>query len=67
LAAYLIGIQPSSKAVKAKKLTVGAQFKNSLAELMAEMSVAQPHFIRCIKPTETKVMRARTDVTMCLN
>eukprot|EP00042_Codosiga_hollandica_P039796 m.336479 g.336479 ORF g.336479 m.336479 type:complete len:957 (+) comp55698_c0_seq1:23-2893(+) len=40
---------------KGKKVTVGAQFKNSLAELMSEMSVAQPHFIRTIKPNEQKV------------
>jgi len=40
---------------KGKKGTVGSQFKSSLAELMSEMSVAAPHFVRTIKPNEQKV------------
>ena len=42
-------------AAKSKKGTVGSSFKASLAELMSEMSVAAPHFIRTIKPNEQKV------------
>lgn len=38
---------------KGKKATVGAQCKNLLAGLMAEMNVAQPHFVRCIKAQRT--------------
>ncbi len=47
--------QMSKAAQKGKKGTVGMQFKNSLAELMSEMSVAAPHFIRCIKSNERKL------------
>lgn len=39
---------------KENRLTVGASFKFSLAELMEEMNRAQPHFIRCIKPNLDK-------------
>ena len=45
----------SKAASKSKKGTVGTQFKTSLAELMSEMSVAAPHFVRCIKSNERKV------------
>ncbi|XP_070543651.1 myosin-IIIb-like isoform X2 [Ptychodera flava] len=37
-----------------RKLTLGAQFKNSLNVLMEKMSACNPHFIRCIKPNTTK-------------
>eukprot|EP00730_Choanoeca_flexa_P004848 TRINITY_DN11819_c4_g2_i1.p1 TRINITY_DN11819_c4_g2~~TRINITY_DN11819_c4_g2_i1.p1 ORF type:complete len:960 (+),score=384.84 TRINITY_DN11819_c4_g2_i1:74-2953(+) len=39
---------------KTKKTTVGAEFKDSLVALMTEMSKAQPHFVRCIKPNHQK-------------
>eukprot|EP00054_Salpingoeca_dolichothecata_P009067 m.51369 g.51369 ORF g.51369 m.51369 type:complete len:987 (+) comp18146_c0_seq1:26-2986(+) len=39
---------------KAKKTTVGGEFKKSLASLMTEMSSAAPHFIRCLKPNLAK-------------
>eukprot|EP00049_Salpingoeca_infusionum_P017711 m.354083 g.354083 ORF g.354083 m.354083 type:complete len:962 (-) comp16916_c0_seq1:372-3257(-) len=42
------------QAARAKKTTVGADFKDSLIKLMAEMSNAAPHFIRCIKPNHVK-------------
>ena len=29
--------------------------QNSLAELMAKMNAASPHFVRCIKPNMTKM------------
>ncbi|XP_013414025.1 unconventional myosin-XVI-like [Lingula anatina] len=35
-------------------LTVAYHFKNSLADLMAKMNSASPHFIRCIKPNMDK-------------
>ncbi|XP_077989266.1 myosin-IIIa-like [Glandiceps talaboti] len=37
-----------------KKLTLGAQFKNSLSVLMERMSACNPHFIRCVKPNTAK-------------
>ena len=40
---------------KAKALTVGAQFKNSLQVLIEKMNQASPHFVRCIKPNHSKV------------
>lgn len=39
---------------KAKKTTVGADFKMSLIKLMEEMSSAEPHFVRCVKPNHAK-------------
>ena len=39
---------------KESKSTVGQNFKVSLASLMVEMSRAQPHFVRCIKPNLDK-------------
>ena len=53
----LIVAQMNKAAAKSKKGTVGSAFKASLAELMSEMSVAAPHFIRCIKPNEQKVQQ----------
>ena len=46
------------------KLTVGAQFKNSLQVLIEKMNQANPHFVRCIKPNHSKVItRIYTDIT----
>ncbi|XP_013394776.1 myosin-IIIb isoform X2 [Lingula anatina] len=44
-----------------RKLTVGTQFKNSLQVLMERMSVATPHFVRCIKPNNDKLPKAFDD------
>uniref|UniRef100_A0A0B7B7S5 Myosin motor domain-containing protein n=1 Tax=Arion vulgaris TaxID=1028688 RepID=A0A0B7B7S5_9EUPU len=38
----------------ARKLTVGAQFKNSLNILMERMTSATPIFVRCLKPNYLK-------------
>lgn len=46
---------------KVKKTTVGNEFKISLASLMTEMSAAQPHFIRCIKPNLKKIPNDYSD------
>ena len=35
--------------------TLGGQFKISLQVLMEKMSVANPHFVRCIKPNHQKL------------
>jgi myosin-3 len=36
------------------KLSASAMFKNSLLDLLDKMQVAQPHFIRCVKPNNDK-------------
>jgi myosin-3 len=41
-------------AAKGNKKTVGDAFKNSLHDLITEMSACQPHFVRCIKPNLEK-------------
>lgn len=38
-----------------RKQSVGAQFKHSLAVLMEKMFAASPHFVRCIKPNNSKL------------
>ncbi|CAH1797083.1 unnamed protein product [Owenia fusiformis] len=43
-----------NKATKERKLTVGAQFKNSLQVLMERMTTSNPVFVRCIKPNNQK-------------
>ncbi|KAF6019198.1 hypothetical protein EB796_022501 [Bugula neritina] len=49
-------IRPSTSAPSnSKKLTVGTQFKNSLQELIRQMSKANPHFIRCLKPNASRL------------
>ncbi|CAK1548997.1 unnamed protein product [Leptosia nina] len=37
-----------------QKQTVGAQFRQSLSALMATLSATTPHYVRCIKPNDTK-------------
>ncbi|XP_067668007.1 unconventional myosin-XVI-like isoform X2 [Haliotis asinina] len=34
--------------------TMAYQFKNSLTEMMAKLQSCEPHFIRCIRPNETR-------------
>mmetsp|Transcript_18076 Transcript_18076/g.22259 ORF Transcript_18076/g.22259 Transcript_18076/m.22259 type:complete len:799 (-) Transcript_18076:2314-4710(-) len=38
-----------------KKKTIGAKFKDQLAELMTTLQMTHPHFVRCIKPNNDKV------------
>jgi len=40
---------------KKKANTVCTRFRESLAELMAKLDEAQPHFVRCIKPNQERV------------
>lgn len=39
---------------KSRKISLGAQFKDSLNQLMETLSKTEPHYIRCVKPNETK-------------
>lgn len=43
---------PSSQ--KSNRKTVGSQFRNSLNMLMSTLNATTPHYIRCIKPNDTK-------------
>ncbi|XP_069363940.1 unconventional myosin-Va isoform X1 [Maniola hyperantus] len=45
--------QPPRRA-SGQKQTVGAQFRASLSALMATLSATTPHYVRCIKPNDTK-------------
>ncbi|VDO75208.1 unnamed protein product [Onchocerca flexuosa] len=40
--------------VNKKPLTAGTIFKNSMSDLMKQLSTKEPHYIRCIKPNEIK-------------
>eukprot|EP00026_Physarum_polycephalum_P002483 Phypoly_transcript_02490.p1 GENE.Phypoly_transcript_02490~~Phypoly_transcript_02490.p1 ORF type:complete len:810 (+),score=170.22 Phypoly_transcript_02490:150-2579(+) len=42
------------KGVKARPVTAGFQFKNSVAELLKSLYACQPHYIRTIKPNDEK-------------
>ncbi|XP_056407834.1 unconventional myosin-X-like isoform X2 [Hyla sarda] len=46
--------QISQDKASTRKMSVGAQFRRSLAVLMEKMYAANPHFIRCIKPNNEK-------------
>ncbi|CAH0599852.1 unnamed protein product [Chrysodeixis includens] len=45
--------QPGRRA-SGQKQTVGSQFRLSLSALMATLSATTPHYVRCIKPNDTK-------------
>nr|XP_026483692.1 unconventional myosin-Va [Vanessa tameamea] len=45
--------QPARRA-SGQKATVGAQFRASLSALMGTLSATTPHYVRCIKPNDTK-------------
>lgn len=53
-----VKILPSSKQVpdlsKQHKKTVGSQFRDSLNLLMATLNATTPHYVRCIKPNDSK-------------
>ncbi|XP_043471362.1 unconventional myosin-Va isoform X1 [Leptopilina heterotoma] len=44
----------SSSAPKQHKKTVGSQFRDSLNMLMSTLNATTPHYVRCIKPNDTK-------------
>ncbi|KAJ8707039.1 hypothetical protein PYW08_011173 [Mythimna loreyi] len=45
--------QPPRRA-SGQKQTVGSQFRASLSALMSTLSATTPHYVRCIKPNDTK-------------
>lgn len=45
--------QPPRRA-SSHKHTVGSQFRQSLSALMCTLSATTPHYVRCIKPNDTK-------------
>ncbi|KDO28056.1 hypothetical protein SPRG_20216 [Saprolegnia parasitica CBS 223.65] len=47
-------VDNSLQSTEAVSLSVGAQFRYQLQELMAKISAATPRYIRCIKPNEEK-------------
>ena len=44
----------SKKDQKGNKSTVGAQFHESLNALMESITATSPHYVRCLKPNDTK-------------
>lgn len=38
-----------------RKKSLGSQFKKQLVELMATLNATDPHFVRCVKPNESKI------------
>ncbi|XP_011251964.2 unconventional myosin-Va isoform X2 [Camponotus floridanus] len=45
---------PTNVSNKQNKKTVGSQFRDSLNMLMATLNATTPHYVRCIKPNDSK-------------
>ncbi|XP_070536020.1 unconventional myosin-Va-like isoform X2 [Ptychodera flava] len=45
---------PLKGGLKQHKQTVGSQFRDSLTSLMKTLNATNPHYIRCIKPNDSK-------------
>lgn len=46
--------KPSASANKTHKKSVGSQFRDSLNMLMTTLNATTPHYVRCIKPNDSK-------------
>ncbi|XP_015519328.2 unconventional myosin-Va isoform X1 [Neodiprion lecontei] len=46
--------KPNINTPKQNKKTVGSQFRDSLNMLMSTLNATTPHYVRCIKPNDTK-------------
>ena len=46
--------KPTTNTPKQNKKTVGSQFRDSLNMLMSTLNATTPHYVRCIKPNDTK-------------
>jgi Myosin head (motor domain)/MyTH4 domain len=56
---------PATESTQTRRVTLGGQFRNNLNDLMKRLNETDPHYIRCVKPNNTK---AANDFqgTMCL-
>lgn len=53
--------------VRKNKATVAQLFAKNLGDLVAQLSLCQPHFVRCLKPNESKVyFQSRVVVVPCV-
>ncbi|ENN78188.1 hypothetical protein YQE_05340, partial [Dendroctonus ponderosae] len=50
----VVSAKGDSGAKKSHKKSVGSQFRESLNALMSTLNFTTPHYIRCIKPNDTK-------------
>ncbi|XP_060520743.1 unconventional myosin-Va isoform X2 [Cylas formicarius] len=50
----IVSSKAESGAKKTHKKSVGSQFRESLNLLMTTLSATTPHYVRCIKPNDTK-------------
>lgn len=50
----VVSAKPATASQKTHKKSVGSQFRNSLNMLMSTLNKTTPHYIRCIKPNDTK-------------
>ncbi|GJQ86816.1 Myo5 [Trypoxylus dichotomus] len=50
----LVSAKPVQNIQKTHKKTVGSQFRDSLNMLMTTLNATTPHYVRCIKPNDTK-------------
>lgn len=56
------GAGGAGKSRNLREISVGAQFRFQLQELMAKISLANPRYVRCIKPNEYKRSGELNDV-----
>jgi myosin heavy subunit len=54
-----------AKATKATKLTLGAQFKMQLKDLISTLNSTFPHFVRCMKSNDKKVLYLKSLCSVC--
>lgn len=50
----IISAKQTATPAKSHKKTVGSQFRDSLNMLMSTLNATTPHYVRCIKPNDTK-------------
>lgn len=50
----VVSLKPSVSSQKQFKQSVGSQFRDSLNMLMGTLNATTPHYVRCIKPNDTK-------------
>ncbi|KAF5304697.1 hypothetical protein FQA39_LY09474 [Lamprigera yunnana] len=50
----VVSAKPLSETQKSHKKSVGSQFRDSLNLLMSTLNATTPHYVRCIKPNDSK-------------